>query len=47
MPPSGDLWLIAVADEEDGFANIGMRWLLEHPDIPAASINEGGGCGWC
>ena len=43
--PRGDLWLIAVADEEDGFADVGMRWLLEErPDIrPTHSINEGGG----
>jgi len=43
--PSGDLWFIAVADEEDGFADVGMRWLLqERPDIrPTHSINEGGG----
>ena len=43
--PSGDLWFVAVADEEDGFADVGMRWLLqERPDIrPTHSINEGGG----
>ncbi|HEX4687001.1 MAG TPA: M20/M25/M40 family metallo-hydrolase [Nocardioides sp.] len=43
--PSGDLWFIAVADEEDGFADVGMRWLLEErPDIrPTHSVNEGGG----
>jgi acetylornithine deacetylase/succinyl-diaminopimelate desuccinylase-like protein len=43
--PRGDLWFIAVADEEDGFADVGMRWLLEErPDIrPTHSINEGGG----
>jgi acetylornithine deacetylase/succinyl-diaminopimelate desuccinylase-like protein len=43
--PSGDLWFLAVADEEDGFADVGMRWLLEErPDIrPDHSINEGGG----
>jgi acetylornithine deacetylase/succinyl-diaminopimelate desuccinylase-like protein len=43
--PSGDLWFLAVADEEDGFADVGMRWLLqERPDIrPIHSINEGGG----
>jgi acetylornithine deacetylase/succinyl-diaminopimelate desuccinylase-like protein len=43
--PSGDLWFIAVADEEDGFADVGMRWLLdERPDIrPTHSVNEGGG----
>ena len=28
--PRGDLWFIAVADEEDGAADVGMRWLLEH-----------------
>jgi acetylornithine deacetylase/succinyl-diaminopimelate desuccinylase-like protein len=43
--PKGDLWLIAVADEEDGQADVGMRWLLEaRPDIrPDLAINEGGG----
>ena len=43
--PRGDLWLIAVADEEDGQADVGMRWLLEaRPDIrPDLAINEGGG----
>ncbi len=43
--PSDDLWFLAVADEEDGFEDVGMRWLLqERPDIrPTHSINEGGG----
>jgi acetylornithine deacetylase/succinyl-diaminopimelate desuccinylase-like protein len=43
--PRGDLWFVAVADEEDGFADVGMRWLLEErPDIrPTHSVNEGGG----
>jgi acetylornithine deacetylase/succinyl-diaminopimelate desuccinylase-like protein len=43
--PTGDLWFIAVADEEDGYADVGMRWLLEErPDIrPSHSVNEGGG----
>ena len=43
--PRGDLWLLAVADEEDGMADVGMRWLLEQrPDIrPDLAINEGGG----
>ena len=43
--PSGDLWLLAVADEEDGTADVGMRWLLEQrPDIrPDHAVNEGGG----
>jgi acetylornithine deacetylase/succinyl-diaminopimelate desuccinylase-like protein len=43
--PRGDLWFLAVADEEDGMADVGMRWLLEaRPDIrPDMSINEGGG----
>src|SRR3954469_7334405 len=43
--PRGDLWLIAVADEEDGTADVGMRWLLEaRPDIrPDLAVNEGGG----
>ena len=43
--PSGDLWLLAVADEEDGSADVGMRWLLEQrPDIrPDYALNEGEG----
>lgn len=43
--PRDDLWFLAVADEEDGFADVGMRWLLEErTDIrPTHSINEGGG----
>jgi acetylornithine deacetylase/succinyl-diaminopimelate desuccinylase-like protein len=43
--PRGDLWFVAVADEEDGFADVGMRWLLEErTDLrPTHSINEGGG----
>ncbi len=43
--PRGDLWFLAVADEEDGMGDVGMRWLLEaRPDIrPDLSINEGGG----
>lgn len=43
--PRGDLWLLAVADEEDGRADVGMRWLLqERPDIrPAMAVNEGAG----
>ena len=43
--PSGDLWFIAVADEEDGRADVGMRWLLEQrPDIrPTMAVNEGAG----
>jgi acetylornithine deacetylase/succinyl-diaminopimelate desuccinylase-like protein len=43
--PLADLWLLAVADEEDGTADVGMRWLLEaRPDIrPDLSVNEGGG----
>jgi acetylornithine deacetylase/succinyl-diaminopimelate desuccinylase-like protein len=43
--PRGDLWFLAVADEEDGMADVGMRWLLEaRPDIrPDLSVNEGGG----
>ena len=43
--PRGDLWLLAVADEEDGMADVGMRWLLDaRPDIrPDRSVNEGGG----
>ena len=43
--PRGDLWLLAVADEEDGSADVGMRWLLEaRPDIrPDFALNEGEG----
>lgn len=43
--PRGDLWLLAVADEEDGMYDVGMRWLLEQrPDIrPEYAVNEGGG----
>ncbi|MEZ5092494.1 M20/M25/M40 family metallo-hydrolase [Nocardioides sp.] len=43
--PRGDLWLVMVADEEDGAADVGMRWLLEHrPDLrPDLAVNEGGG----
>lgn len=43
--PRGDLWFLAVADEEDGTADVGMRWLLEQrPDIrPEMAVNEGGG----
>jgi acetylornithine deacetylase/succinyl-diaminopimelate desuccinylase-like protein len=43
--PAGDLWLLMVADEEDGADDVGMRWLLEaRPDIrPDLAINEGGG----
>lgn len=43
--PRGDLWFVMVADEEDGAADVGMRWLLEQrPDIaPTWAVNEGGG----
>ncbi len=43
--PRGDLLLIMVADEEDGSADVGMRWLLEaHPELlPSYAVNEGGG----
>ena len=43
--PRGDRWFVAVADEEDGTADVGMRWLLEQrPDIrPDMAVNEGGG----
>ncbi len=43
--PSADLWLLMVADEEDGSADVGMRWLLEQrADIrPDLAVNEGGG----
>jgi acetylornithine deacetylase/succinyl-diaminopimelate desuccinylase-like protein len=43
--PRGDLWFLAAADEEDGTADVGMRWLLEScPEIrPDIAVNEGGG----
>ena len=43
--PTGDLWFLAVADEEDGTADVGMRWLLEQrADIrPDYALNEGEG----
>jgi acetylornithine deacetylase/succinyl-diaminopimelate desuccinylase-like protein len=43
--PSGDLFLVLVADEEDGSAEVGMNWLVEaHPEIGTDfAINEGGG----
>jgi acetylornithine deacetylase/succinyl-diaminopimelate desuccinylase-like protein len=43
--PTGDLWFLAVADEEDGTDDVGMRWLLERrPDIrPDYALNEGEG----
>lgn len=43
--PRGDLWLLMVADEEDGTDDVGMRWLLDaRPDIrPDLAVNEGGG----
>ena len=43
--PRGGLWLLAVADEEDGTADVGMRWLLEErADVrPDFAVNEGGG----
>jgi acetylornithine deacetylase/succinyl-diaminopimelate desuccinylase-like protein len=43
--PRGDLWFIAVADEEDGFADVGMRWLLEErTDVrPTPRVIVGGG----
>lgn len=43
--PRGDLWFLAVADEEDGSADVGIGWLLEHrPDVrPDLAVNEGGG----
>ena len=43
--PRGDLWFMAVADEEDGYAEVGMKWLVqERRDIaPTHAINEGGG----
>jgi acetylornithine deacetylase/succinyl-diaminopimelate desuccinylase-like protein len=43
--PTGDLVLIMVSDEEDGSADVGMKWLVEaHPEIRTDfSLNEGGG----
>jgi acetylornithine deacetylase/succinyl-diaminopimelate desuccinylase-like protein len=43
--PRGDLVLVMVADEEDGSADVGMKWLVEaHPEIRTDfSLNEGGG----
>ena len=43
--PSGDLLLVIVADEEDGRADVGMRWLVEAmPEIRTDyAVNEGGG----
>src|SRR4029079_279814 len=43
--PSGDLWFLAVADEEDGTADVGMRWLLEQRTHirPDFALNEGEG----
>jgi acetylornithine deacetylase/succinyl-diaminopimelate desuccinylase-like protein len=43
--PRGDLVLVLVADEEDGSADVGMKWLVEaHPEIRTDfSLNEGGG----
>jgi acetylornithine deacetylase/succinyl-diaminopimelate desuccinylase-like protein len=43
--PKGDLLLVMVADEEDGSAGVGMKWLVEaHPEIRTDySLNEGGG----
>jgi acetylornithine deacetylase/succinyl-diaminopimelate desuccinylase-like protein len=43
--PRADLWLLMVADEEDGEADVGMRWLLDaRPDLrPDTAVNEGGG----
>ena len=41
--PRGDLWFLAVADEEDGMADVGMRWLLEHaPRHPAGPERQRG-----
>jgi acetylornithine deacetylase/succinyl-diaminopimelate desuccinylase-like protein len=43
--PSGDLLLIVAADEEDGSADVGMAWLVDHrPDLVVdLALNEGGG----
>jgi acetylornithine deacetylase/succinyl-diaminopimelate desuccinylase-like protein len=43
--PRGDLVLIAQADEEDGTANVGMRWLVKaRPDLRVDyALDEGGG----
>ncbi len=43
--PTGDLLLLMVADEEDGSAAVGMKWLVdEHPELRCDfALNEGGG----
>ena len=43
--PRGDLLFVAVADEEDGSADVGMKWLVrERPDLaPDYVVNEGAG----
>jgi len=43
--PKGDLVFIAQADEEDGVADVGMRWLVRaRPDLRVDyAIDEGGG----
>lgn len=44
-PPAGDVWLVLAADEEDGTADVGMRWLVEHhPEVRTDfAVNEGAG----
>jgi acetylornithine deacetylase/succinyl-diaminopimelate desuccinylase-like protein len=46
--PRGDLVLLMVADEEDGSAGVGMKWLAgAHPEIATDfSLNEGGGASY-
>lgn len=43
--PAGDLLLVVAADEEDGTADVGMRWLVrERPDLRLdLALNEGAG----
>ncbi|MFN8126566.1 MAG: M20/M25/M40 family metallo-hydrolase [Candidatus Nanopelagicales bacterium] len=43
--PAGDVWLVVVADEEDGRADVGMSWLVSAmPEIRTDyAVNEGGG----
>ncbi len=44
-PLDGDLWFVAVADEEDGTNGVGMSWLVdERPELATDYvINEGAG----
>lgn len=42
--PRGDLWFVAVSDEEDGLSDVGASWLVrERPDLAVDYVlNEGG-----